>query len=183
MILVLTNVQLRPIFEEHKLGSVWKHLPFSIKFNFSAFPMHLPHAPSYLYVSSYFFFLRTVSASCSVSTSYKFFLSDILLSVWLIFNTIFLNWKLVTIALLTWVVILLAASFDNIWNSMEHVINLDGIWRYLSKTFDIWVEDIWWYLTIIWRYLKTEMFTLELENYLPKDIVNFVIYCLVGTEL
>ena len=86
------------------------------------------------------FFMRTVSASCSVSTSYKFFLTDILLSVWLIFNTMFLNWKLITSVLLTWVVILLAVSFDNIWNSMEYVINLDNIWRYLSKTFDIWVE-------------------------------------------
>ena len=29
----------------------------------------------------------------------------------------------------------------------------------------------------------TETLTLELENYQPKDIVNFVIYHLVGTEL
>ena len=101
MIFVLTNVQLRSIFEEHKLGSAWKHLPFSKKFNFWAFSMHLPHTPSYLYVSSYFFFMRTVSASCSVSTSYKFFLSDILLSVWFIFNTMFSTWKLLTPVLLT----------------------------------------------------------------------------------
>ena len=86
------------------------------------------------------FFMRTVSASCSVSTSYKFFLSDILLSAWLIFNTVFLNWKLITLVLLTCIVILLAASFDNFWNSVEYVINLDDIWEYLSKTFDIWVE-------------------------------------------
>ena len=95
------------------------------------------------FLSLYFFllfFMRTVSASCSVSTCYTFFLWDILLSVWLIFNTIFLNWKLITLVLLTWAVILLAAFFDNIWNSMEYVINLDNIWRYLSKTFDIWVE-------------------------------------------
>ena len=95
------------------------------------------------FLSLYFFllfFMRTVSASCSVSTCYTFFLWDILLSLWLIFNTIFFNWKLRTLALLTWAVILLAAFFDNIWNSMEYVINLDNIWRYLSKTFDIWVE-------------------------------------------
>ena len=110
------------------------------------------------FLSLYFFllfFMRTVSTSCSVSTCYTFFLWDILLSVWLIFNTIFLNWKLITLVLLTWAVILLAAFFDNIWNSMEYVINLNNIWRYLSKTFDIWVE---WYLGIfndsfgdIWR--------------------------------
>ena len=39
----------------------------------------------------------------------------------------------------------LTASFDNIWNSIEYVLNLDDIWRYLSKNFDIWVER---YLTI-----------------------------------
>ena len=72
--------------------------------------------------------------------------------------------------MLTWVFILQAASFDNIWNSIECVINLDDIWRYLSKTFDIWVER---YLTIIWRYLTTETFTLEPENYRPKDIVKY----------
>ena len=105
------------------------------------------------------FFMRTVSASCSVSTCYTFFVWDILLSVWLIFNTIFLNWKLITLVLLTWVVILLAAFFDTIWNSMEYVINLDDIWRYLSKTFDIWVER---YLVIfndnfgnIWRHKRS----------------------------
>ena len=107
--------------------------------------MHFPHAPPYIYVFSYFFFMRATSASCSVSTIYKFFLSDILLSAWLIFNTMFLNWKLITLVLLTWFGILRVASFDNIWNSMEYVINLDDIWRYLSKTFDIWVER---YLTI-----------------------------------
>ena len=104
----------------------------------------LSHASSSrTFLSLYFFllfFMRTVSASCSVSTCYTFFLWDILLSLWLIFNTIFFNWKLRTLALLTWAVILLAAFFDNIWNSMEYVINLDNIWRYLSKTFDIWVE-------------------------------------------
>ena len=42
-----------------------------------------------------------------------------------------------------WVFILLAASFDNIWNSIECVINLDDIWRYQKP--DIWVER---YLTI-----------------------------------
>ena len=138
------------------------------------------------FLSLYFFllfFMRTVSASCSVSTCYKFFLWDILLSVWLIFNTIFLNWKLITLVLLRWAVILLAAFFDNIWNSMEYVINLDDIWRYLQKLLISELNDIRWYLTIIWRYLTTENFTLELENYHPKDIVNFVIYCLVGTKL
>ena len=91
------------------------------------------------------FFMRNVSASCFVSTCYTFFLSEILLSVWLIFKTMFLKWKLLTLDLLTWVVILLAASFDNIRNSTEYVINLDDIWLYLSKTFDIWVQ---WYLVI-----------------------------------
>ena len=143
MIFVLTNVQLRSIFEEHKLGSVWKHLPFSKKFNFWAFSMHLPHTPSYLYVSSYFFFMRTVSASCSV------------------------------------------VLFAHIWNSMEYVLNLDDIWRYsiYQKLLISELNGIWWHLTIIWRYLTTETLTLELENYRPKDIVNFVIYRLVGTEL
>ena len=143
MIFVLTNVQLRSIFEEHKLGSAWKHLPFSIKFNFSVFCMHLPHAPSYLYVPSYFFFMRTVSASCSV------------------------------------------VLFAHIWNSMEYVLNLDDIWRYsiYQKLLISELNGIWWHLTIIWRYLTTETLTLELENYRPKDIVNFVIYYLVGTEL
>ena len=64
---------------------------------------------------------------------------------------------LITLILLIWVFILLAASFDNIWNSIECVINLDDIWRYL---------------TIIWWYLTTETFTLEPENYRPKDIVK-----------
>ena len=106
---------------------------------------HASSPRNFLYLCFFLlFFMRIVSTSCSVSTSY-IFLSDILLSVWLIFNTIFLNWKLITLALLTYVVALLAASFDNIWNSMEYVINLDDIWRYLSKTFDIWVER---YLTI-----------------------------------
>ena len=150
--------------------------------------MHFPHAPPYIYVFSYFFFMRATSASCSVSTIYKFFLSDILLSAWLIFNTMFLNWKLITLVLLTWVVILLAVPFDNIWNSMEYVViyvmeYLDDTWRYLSKTIDIWVER---YLVIFndnLAILTTETFTLEPENYCSKDIVNLVIYHLVGTEL
>ena len=150
--------------------------------------MHFPHAPPYIYVFSYFFFMRATSASCSVSTIYKFFLSDILLSAWLIFNTMFLNWKLITLVLLSWVVILLAVPFDNIWNSMEYVViyvmeYLDDTWRYLSKTIDIWVER---YLVIFndnLAILTTETFTLEPENYRSKDIVNLVIYHLVGTEL
>ena len=141
---VLTNVQLRSIFEEHKLRNVWnfyflKHLPFSIKFNFSIiFPMHFPDTPSYLYVSSYFFSWELLLPVALFPQLINF--SCILLSVWLIFNTMFLNWKLITLVLLTWVVILLAESFDNFWNSMEYVINLDDIWRYLWKTFEIWVE-------------------------------------------
>ena len=120
--------------------------PFSTKFDFSiTFPKHLPtHLLIFMFLFT--FFMRIASVSCSVSTSDKFFLSGILLSVWLIFNTTFLNWKLITLVLLTWIVILLAASFDNIWNSMEYVINLDDIWRYLSETSDIWVEQ---YLPII----------------------------------
>ena len=172
MIFVLTNVQLRSIFEEHKLRNVWnfyflKHLPFSIKFNFSIiFPMHFPHTPSYLYVSSYFFSWELLLPVALFPQLINF--SCILLSVWLIFNTMFLNWKLITLVLLTWVVILLAASFDNIWNSMEYVINLDDIWRYLSKKFIFELNNIWWYLTIIWRCLTTETFTLEPENYRQK---------------
>ena len=66
----------------------------------------------------------------------------------------FLNWivyyvfklkTLIALVLLTWGFLLLTASFDVIWNSIEYVINLGDIWRYLSKTFDIWVER---YLTI-----------------------------------
>ena len=78
--------------------------------------------------------------------------------------------------MLIWVFILLAASFDNIWNFIEYVINLGDISRDLSKTFDIWVER---HLTIfndnlvIWRYLMTETFTLEPENYHPEDIVKY----------
>ena len=64
------------------------------------------------------FFIRTASTSCSFSQSNKFLLSDF---------------------------ILLAVSFDIIWNSMEYLKNLDNILQYLSKTFDIWVEH---YLTI-----------------------------------
>ena len=77
---------------------------------------------------------------------------------------------LITLILLVWVFILLAASFDNIWNSIEYVVNLYDIWQYLSKTFDIWVEQ---YLMIIWRYLTTKTSTLEPENYHPKDIVRY----------
>ena len=35
------------------------------------------------------------------------------------------------------------------------------------------LNDIWRYLAIIWRYLTTERFTLEPENYRPKDIVKY----------
>ena len=143
MIFVLTNVQLRSIFEEHTLGSVWKHLPFSIKLNFSVFPVHLPPRTFLSLRFFLLFFMRTVSTSCSV------------------------------------------VLFAHIWNSIEHVINLDDIWRYsiYQKLLLSELNDIWWYLTIIWLYLTTETLTLELENYRPKDIVNFVIYCLVGDEL
>ena len=77
--------------------------------------------------------------------------------------------------MLIWVFILLAAFFDNIWNSIEHVINLDDIWRFLSKTFDIWVDfwyfDIWRYLMIIWPHLKTETFTMK-----PKKCKNALFF-------
>ena len=39
--------------------------------------------------------------------------------------------------LLTLVFNLLMFFFNNIWNFIEHIIELDDIWRYLSKTFDI----------------------------------------------
>ena len=57
-----------------------------------------------------------------------------------------LNWKLsLHLFCSSEFFILLAVSFDNILNSIECVINLEDIWRYLSKIFDIWVER---YLTI-----------------------------------
>ena len=68
-----------------------------------------------------------------------------LLCHWFLIYYIFKLKTLITLVLLIWGFLLLAASFDIIWNCMEYVINLDDIWRYLSKTFDIWVER---YLTI-----------------------------------
>ena len=73
MIFVLTNVQLRSIFEEHTLGSVWKHLPFSIKLNFSVFPVHLPPRTFLSLRFFLLFFMRTVSTSCSVCSHLKFY--------------------------------------------------------------------------------------------------------------
>ena len=35
------------------------------------------------------------------------------------------------------------------------------------------MNDIWRYLTITWRYLTTETFALDSENYRPKDIVKY----------
>ena len=90
--------------------------------------------------------IRTASASCSFSSGDQFFFSDILLSVPLIFSLLCFkteNSHYSYFAHLSF--ISLAASFDNIWNSIEYVINLDNIWQYLSKTFDIWFER---YLTI-----------------------------------
>ena len=101
LIFVLTNVQLRSIFEEHKLGSVWKHLRFSKKFNFWAFSMHLPHTPSYLYVSSYFFSWELFLPVALFPQVINFSCQTFLISVWLIFNTMFSTWKLITPVLLT----------------------------------------------------------------------------------
>ena len=79
----------------------------------------------------------------------------------------------ITLILLIWVFILLAASFDNIWNSIEYVINLDDIWRYLSKTFDIWVER---YLTIFNDNLAisdNRNLHTGARKWIPKDIVKY----------
>ena len=75
----------------------------------------------------------TASATCQ-----NIFLSFLIYCV-------FKQKTLITLVLLTWSFLLLAASFHIIGNSIEYVINLDNIWRYLSKTFDTWVER---YLTI-----------------------------------
>ena len=90
--------------------------------------MHFPDTP-YLYILSYVFH---TNCFCQLLFFFR----------WLIFLVyyVFELKTLITLILLIWVFIFLAASFDNIWNSMEYVINLDNIWRHLSKTFDIWVE-------------------------------------------
>ena len=84
------------------------------------------------------------------------------------------------VLLLTSFFTLLAASFDITWNSIEYVINIDDIWRYLSKTFDIWVER---YLTIfndIWRQKRSHWS----QKIIVQNILsNIAIYRLVGTKL
>ena len=62
-----------------------------------------------------------------------------------------------------------------------YILLLDLVYLVFLKTYlcdlethlEIELNDIWRYLTIIWRYLTTETFTLEPENYRPKDIVKY----------